>query len=94
VLARHADEALAVAVVRQERRSISDECARLKEENARLAERVAYLERRLRRATICVAVLRGSRERLEARLRLEADASEATIGTLVRLAFPQERDEP
>lgn len=96
VLARAADEACAVAVVRQERRAISDECARLYEENEALTARVVYLEKRLRYAVVCAAIARGSRERLEARCREQEAASQTVIEILTRLAFPNDnpKDDP
>lgn len=90
VLARAADEACAVAIVRQERRAISDECARLQAENETLKARVAYLEKRLRYAVVCAALARGSRARLEARCRAQESASQTAIEILTRLAFPND----
>lgn len=93
VLAREADAALAVAVVRQEHRAISDECARLHEENKTLKARVVYLERRLRYAVVCATLARDSSERREAHYRAQESASQAAIKTLARLAFPHDQQE-
>lgn len=80
-MAREADERLPVATSRADRQAHEDEIARLR-------ERVATLERDLRRARRCLAAERAGREALRARL-IDAERAYAFgVGVLCRLAFP------
>lgn len=83
VIARDADTAIAVAASRAERSA-------LHEENARLRDCIADLERDLGRARRCIAELRRSKDERIAELRADISRGDFAIKTLCRLAFPKE----
>lgn len=81
IVSRGADERMPEALCRADRLAHKDEISRLH-------ERVAELERELRRARRCLASERAARESLRVRLANEERANAFGVGVLCRLAFP------
>lgn len=85
-LARELDPVAAAAMARAERRAHADD-------RARLLERVAILERDLKRARRCIAELRRARDARADETRADASRSDAAIRILTRIAFPGDAQE-
>ena len=81
IIVREADERMAEAQTRAERQALKDEAARLR-------ERVAALERDLARGRRCIAAERRGREQLRLRLAAAERAYDFAVPLLCRLAFP------
>lgn len=84
IISRETDERMPNAALRADRQSHNDE-------NKKLREQLAAMERELNRARRCLSAERAGRERLRVRLAEQERLNAFRVGILCRLAFPGER---
>lgn len=82
-ISQETDREISAARYRAERQA-------LKDENARLRERVAALERDLKRACRCLAAERYAREKRVTELKADVQSYRFGTSLLCRIAFPSD----